>query len=114
MNSSILDSLFNQVKNNIKGDPKKSYTAFLASCGSEKIAKKVTEEAFEVAIASLDGSGHKSGKEQVILETADLFYHVLVLLASKNVELKDVMVELDRRNKIKDLGQRSIDKINKS
>lgn len=110
----MLDSLFSQVKKNINGNPEKSYTAFLSNCGAEKIAKKVTEEAFEVAIASLDGSGHKSGKEQVILETADLFYHVLVLLASKNIELEDVMEELKKRNKIKDLGKRSIDKINKS
>ncbi len=106
-----LDLLFAEIKDKIKNDdPEKSYTAFLANSGSENIAKKVVEEAFETALASIEGDKHKNGKKQIILETADLFYHILVLLASKKVDLKDVINELESRRKNKDLSQKAISK----
>ena len=75
----------------------KSYTKSLTHSGSEKIAKKVIEEAFEVCLASIEGKGHKNGKNQLILESADLLYHLLVLLSSKNVSVKEVFNELKKR-----------------
>lgn len=110
-NPSIFDLLFADIKDKAKkGDVENSYTAFLINKGPEKVAKKVTEEAFELAIASLEGKSHKSGKEQMVAEAADLFFHVLVLLASKNVELNEVMTELEVRMKAKNLSKKSIEK----
>ncbi|MFT6332009.1 MAG: phosphoribosyl-ATP pyrophosphohydrolase [Lentimonas sp.] len=107
----ILDTLFEEIKEKIKNDnPEKSYTAFLANSGSENIAKKVVEEAFETALASIKGDDHKNGKKQIILETADLIYHTLVLLAVNNVELSQVLEELEERRKNKDLSQKAINK----
>ncbi|MCE3254807.1 MAG: Phosphoribosyl-ATP pyrophosphatase [Rickettsiaceae bacterium] len=103
-----LDSLFAEIKSKIKNDdPESSYTAFLANAGSEIIAKKVVEEAFETAIASID---KKNDKKQIILETADLFYHTLVLLANKKIELKAVIKELEARRKKQDLSKKAIAK----
>ncbi|MFT5702777.1 MAG: phosphoribosyl-ATP pyrophosphohydrolase [Rickettsiales bacterium] len=109
--SASLDALFSDIQEKIKtNDPTSSYTAFLANSGSEKIAKKVVEEAFELATASIDGPGHKNGTKQIILESADLFYHSLVLLASRNVDLSDVMEELEKRRQDKNLSRVAIDK----
>lgn len=69
-----------------------SYTATLISCGVEKCAQKLGEEAVEAAIAASirDQSG-------LTKEAADLIYHLLVLLRASGVDLKDVMAELERR-----------------
>ena len=111
VNSQFLDILFEEIKTKCKiDDPEKSYTAFLSQSGVENITKKVIEEAFEVAISAIDGKNHQNGKQQIIAETADLFYHVLVLLASKNVELEDVIVELKTRNQNNNLSKKAIAK----
>ncbi|MFT6077161.1 MAG: phosphoribosyl-ATP pyrophosphohydrolase [Myxococcota bacterium] len=107
--ANTLDLLFSEIKEKIKNDdPKSSYTAFLSNSGSENIAKKVVEEAFEVATASLEGPKHKNGKKQIILETADLLYHSLVLLASKDVDFSDVIAELEKRRQDKNLSEKAI------
>ncbi len=109
--SQLLDLLFKEIQNKIKNDdPESSYTAFLAKSGIENIAKKVVEEAFETAMASIDGPNHKNSQEQVILETSDLFYHILVLLASKNIDLGAVMEELEKRMHNKNLSKKAISK----
>ena len=109
--SQLLDLLFKEIQNKIKNDdPEISYTAFLAKSGIENIAKKVVEEAFETAMASIDGPNHKNSQEQVILETSDLFYHILVLLASKNIDLGAVMEELEKRMHNKNLSKKAISK----
>ncbi len=69
-----------------------SYTATLVSCGVEKCAQKLGEEAVETAIAAVVGD--KCGLTK---EAADLLYHLLVLLQATDVRLEDVMTELDRR-----------------
>lgn len=95
-----LESLFKITQEKAKaGTPSTSYTAFLLASGSEKIAKKLVEEAFETAIASVEGKTHKSDKQQVILESADLIYHLFVLLISRKVELLEVVAELEKRSK---------------
>lgn len=106
-----LESLFEEIKDKIKqADSENSYTAFLAASGSENIAKKVVEEAFETALASIEGTKHKNGEKQIIMESADLFYHILVLLAANNVELNEVIKELEERRKNKDLSKKAINK----
>lgn len=69
-----------------------SYTNYLMGKGTEKIAKKVGEEAVEVAIAAA-----KRDKNEVICEIADLQYHVLVLMADLGITLEDVNGELKNR-----------------
>ncbi|MEW5762149.1 MAG: bifunctional phosphoribosyl-AMP cyclohydrolase/phosphoribosyl-ATP diphosphatase HisIE [Bacillota bacterium] len=69
-----------------------AYTTYLFERGLDKILKKVGEEATEVIVAAKNRS-----REEVVFETADLFYHVMVLLAEQNIGLKDVLDELARR-----------------
>ena len=74
--------------------PSGSYTASLFAKGEDEIVKKVGEEAVEVIVAA-KGQGH----ERIVSESADLIYHLLVLLVEKNVPWPDVVAELDRRRK---------------
>ncbi len=74
--------------------PPESYTTYLFEKGIDKILKKVGEETTEVVIAA------KGGKEdEIIYETADLFYHLLVMLRDKNIELATIFEELERRHR---------------
>ena len=75
-------------------DPESSYVARLYSGGVDKIGKKIGEEATEVVIAAKNQS-----HGELVWETADLLFHVLVLLKSANVPLDDVGGELIRRAK---------------
>ncbi len=70
-----------------------SYTAHLFSAGEDKICQKVGEEAVEVILAA-----KSQGTQRLIEETADLFYHALVLLAHKDITLEAVEAELRRRH----------------
>lgn len=70
-----------------------SYTNQLFDEGRGKIAQKVGEEAVETIVAALD----QSRREQVG-ELADLFYHLLVLMAELDVSLQDVELELQKRH----------------
>ncbi|MCL1593428.1 MAG: bifunctional phosphoribosyl-AMP cyclohydrolase/phosphoribosyl-ATP diphosphatase HisIE [Actinomycetia bacterium] len=76
--------------------PEGSYTASLLSAGTDDVARKVTEEASEVVIAA---KNHQFGgdRQRVVEESADLIYHLLVLLAERGVDLEDVERELDDR-----------------
>lgn len=75
-----------------KNEPKEgSYTTYLLEQGVEKIAKKFGEEAFEVVIAAMTD-------EDLVEESADLLYHLLVLLAAKGVRLEYVEALLAKRH----------------
>ncbi len=71
-----------------------SYTTYLYEKGLEKILKKVGEEATEVIIASMK----ENNKEEVINELSDLFFHLFVLMAEKEITLDEVNAELHRRS----------------
>ncbi len=87
-------SQLEQVIEQRKGDkPEESYTAHLFSRGTTKIAQKVGEEGVEVALAAVAET-----KEDLLGECADLFYHTLVLLADKDIELSEVMAVLQKRH----------------
>ena len=77
-----------------KKSKKKTYTSELLSQGIERISQKVGEEAIEVVIAS-----NKKKKKQVIFESADLIFHLLVLWAKLNIKKNDIAKELLRRKK---------------
>jgi phosphoribosyl-ATP pyrophosphohydrolase/phosphoribosyl-AMP cyclohydrolase len=73
-----------------------SYTAALVAGGTDSVARKVIEESGEVVLAA---KNHENGGDpsRVIEESADLLYHLFVLLAERGLELVDVESELDRR-----------------
>jgi len=71
-----------------------SYTCKLLAAGKAEILKKVGEEATEVVVA-----GAVQGRERLIYEIADLFYHLLVLLAAEGVSWEEIEAELARRFK---------------
>ncbi len=71
-----------------------SYTSFLLARGVDKIAKKVGEEAVELVIAAKNDD-----TEEVVDEAGDFLYHMMVLLAAKDVKLSSVCAELCKRNR---------------
>jgi phosphoribosyl-ATP pyrophosphohydrolase/phosphoribosyl-AMP cyclohydrolase len=73
--------------------PDRSYTARLLAAGPKRVAQKVGEEGVEVALAAV-----AEGDGQLIGESADLLFHLLVLLRSRNLELEDVVRELAARH----------------
>jgi phosphoribosyl-ATP pyrophosphohydrolase len=87
-----LDKLILTIASRVGGDPKLSHTAKLLKRGPARIAKKVGEEGVEVAIAAAQNS-----REEVITESADLLFHMLVLWQAMGVAPADVMAELERR-----------------
>jgi phosphoribosyl-ATP pyrophosphohydrolase/phosphoribosyl-AMP cyclohydrolase len=87
---SIYDTVIDRANNPIEG----AYTNYLLEKGIDKILKKVGEETAEVIIAAKNTS-----KEEVIYETADLLYHLSVMLYTKDVKWEDVFSELKKRHK---------------
>ncbi len=71
-----------------------SYTASLLASGRQRIAQKVGEEGVELALA-----GVGDDRSRVVAETADLLYHVLVLLADRQISLQEVVQKLEERHK---------------
>ncbi|MCR5275509.1 MAG: phosphoribosyl-ATP diphosphatase [Clostridiales bacterium] len=88
----ITNELYNVILNRQKEPQEGSYTNYLLDAGTEKIAKKVGEEAVETAIAAAKGS-----KSDVIAEIADVEYHLLVLMVHMGITLEDVEKELRGR-----------------
>jgi len=92
--SKILDELYGVIEDRIKRLPNGSYTASLVKSGEDEVIRKIGEESVEVILAFKN----KNNKE-LIAETADLLYHLLVTLAYKEVKLDEVWKELERRRK---------------
>ena len=90
----VLDELFATILERQAEHPAGSYTVKLMEAGEDEILKKVGEEAMEVILAAKG-----QGDERVVSEVADLFYHVLVLLAARGLTLADVEAELVRRRR---------------
>ena len=82
--------------------PDSSYVAKLNAKGLEKIAQKLGEEATETVIAALSGT-----REDLVSESADLLFHLLVLLDAKDISFADVMAELDRREGVSGLDEKA-------
>lgn len=70
-----------------------SYTSSLFESGTQRIAQKVGEEAVEVALAACNGNA-----DEIASEAADLLYHLLVLLADRNIPLASVVETLESRH----------------
>ena len=92
MSPDVLDRLMARVREHRLGDPETSYTARLTTKGRAKIAQKLGEEAVETVIASM-----ADDKAEIIAESADLLFHLAVLLADAGLGFDDVRAELERR-----------------
>jgi phosphoribosyl-ATP pyrophosphohydrolase len=90
--SDTLERLFKTIEARRGADPDSSWTAKLLAKGPEKAAKKFGEEAIEAVIEAVKGD-----RARLTAEAADVLYHLLVMLAAREIQLADVMVELDRR-----------------
>ncbi|EGQ7897476.1 bifunctional phosphoribosyl-AMP cyclohydrolase/phosphoribosyl-ATP diphosphatase HisIE [Vibrio parahaemolyticus] len=75
-------------------DPDSSYTASLYARGTKRISQKVGEEGVEVALAATSGD-----KAELVCESADLIYHLLVLLQDQGLSMNDVVNKLKERHK---------------
>ena len=87
-----LDELFATIEARKGADPDTSWTAKLLSKGPEKCAEKFGEEAVEAIIEAVKGDN-----AGLTSEAADVLYHLLVMLAARDVQLSDVLDELARR-----------------
>jgi len=90
--SDILIELAKVLEARKQANPDDSYVASLYAKGLDAILKKIGEEATETVMAAKDGN-----KQQIVYETADLWFHTLVLLAQQGLGPNDVLSELARR-----------------
>ena len=97
-----LDDLENRIATRAAASPDESYTAKLIARGMEKCAQKLGEEATEAVIAAVTGN-----RPELIKESADLLYHLLVVLRSAGIPLADVMAELDARTAQSGLAEKA-------
>ena len=84
------------------GDPAASYVASLFAKGDDAILKKIGEEATETVMAAKDGD-----KLRIVGETADLWFHCLVMLAHYGLRPSDVLFELRRREGISGIDEKA-------
>lgn len=92
MTTFTLADLERIVTERAKADPSVSYTAKLRSQGMPRAAKKLGEEAVEAVIAAMSGD-----RTELTRESADVLYHLLVVLHLQGVSVQDVMAELEAR-----------------
>jgi len=92
MTDNVLGKLAQTLENRKNADPDSSYVASLYDKGLDEILKKIGEEATEVVIAAKSGE-----KTAIIHETADLWFHTLVMLAQQDLSPDDILSELGRR-----------------
>ncbi len=97
-----LQTLEQTIAERRKADPSASYVAKLTARGRGKIAQKVGEEAVEAVIAAM-----ADNRAELVGESADLLFHLLVLLADCGIPLDDVLDELDRREGLSGLVEKA-------
>lgn len=98
----VLDRLAELLEQRKSADPQTSYVAKLYSRGMDSILKKVGEEAAETIIAAKDGD-----PEKIIYETADLWFHCMVMLAQVGLKPQDVLDELARREGLSGVAEKA-------
>jgi phosphoribosyl-ATP pyrophosphohydrolase len=89
---SALDRLAATIAARKGADPDTSWTAKLLAKGPEKCAEKFGEEAVEAIVEAVKGD-----RARLTAEAADVLYHLLVMLAARDVTLEEVLAELERR-----------------
>jgi phosphoribosyl-ATP pyrophosphohydrolase len=101
MSKDVLSRLAAIIKSRRQARPEDSHTRRLLDDGPLKPAKKLGEEAVEVALAAV-----AQDRKALIAESADMLYHLLVLLESRDVSLQDVLDELEKRMALTAVGQK--------
>ena len=84
------------------GDASASHTARLLASGPQKCAQKFGEEAVEAVIAAAAGD-----RDELVKESADTLFHMMVMLASHDLTIEDVLGELDRREGVSGLEEKA-------
>ena len=102
IDASILRRLGEVIAARRQSDPASSYVASLFAKGQDAVLKKVAEEAAETLLASKDGD-----KLQIVRETADLWFHSMILLAWHGLGPDDVLAELRRREGISGIDEKN-------
>jgi phosphoribosyl-ATP pyrophosphohydrolase len=102
MSNDILARLADTLEARKQADPQASYVARLYAKGLDSILKKVAEEAAETIMAAKDGE-----RDKVIYETADLWFHSLVLLAQQGIRPEEILAELARREGLSGLVEKA-------
>jgi phosphoribosyl-ATP pyrophosphohydrolase len=97
-----LHTLEQTIRQRRGADPSASYVAKLAARGRAKIAQKVGEEAVETVIAAM-----ANDREEAIGESADLIFHLMMLLADMDVPFDAVLDELDRREGVSGIAEKA-------
>ncbi len=92
-NLAFIAELESIVRDRLQNPDPDSYTARLAAAGTRRIAQKVGEEGVELALAAVDGTS-----DEILDEAADLVYHLVVLLADRDLALADVSARLENRH----------------
>jgi phosphoribosyl-ATP pyrophosphohydrolase len=100
--SDILDQLDQILEQRKTQSPDASYVSSLYNKGIDTILKKIGEEATETVIAAKDGD-----KQKIVYETADLWFHCMVMLAHQGLSSQDVLLELQRRFGLSGLEEKS-------
>lgn len=100
--SDVLNRLAELLEQRKQADPQTSYVAKLYAKGTDSILKKIGEEAAETIIAVKDGDADK-----IIYETADLWFHCLVMLANADLHPDQVLQELARREGLSGLEEKA-------
>ncbi len=98
----ILQRLTETIEARRQASPDGSYVAKLFAKGEDAILKKVGEEATEVILASKSANG-----EQIVYETADLWFHCMVMLAHHGLTAGDVLNELARREGLSGIAEKN-------
>jgi phosphoribosyl-ATP pyrophosphohydrolase len=100
--SDILERLAEVVESRKSADPDQSYVARLFARGEDAILKKIGEEATEAVLAAKDGD-----RLRIVGETADLWFHCLIMLALYGLRPADVLAELRRREGISGIDEKA-------
>ena len=91
MSKQTMNELYTLVKDRFDNPTPESYSNYLFTKGRDKILKKLGEENTEIIL------GAKNTKDELVFETADYLYHLMVLLVSEGVSLDDIETELGKR-----------------
>ncbi len=103
MQKDVLTALSRVIESRKKADANQSYVASLHAKGLDAVAGKVIEEANETVQAAISDD-----VDQVVYETADLWFHSLVLLSHFNLTHEEVLNELDRRFGVSGLEEKKL------
>jgi phosphoribosyl-ATP pyrophosphohydrolase len=100
--SDVLNRLAELLEARKNADPQSSYVAKLYAKGMDGILKKIGEEATETVMAAKDGD-----RQKIVYETADLWFHCMVMLAQAGLKPQDVLDELARREGLSGLDEKA-------